>query len=312
VVKNIFFALAVILLVLFCILPFIQMLSVSFKYSWEWGNPSLLPKMINWEAYGELINPNRQVREPYPIMKILIKEADLSPLQEARILNKYKNASEIFPFSLFFVNSLFLSLTAALWSTFLALLGAFSLGRLQYRGKYQISRLIILVYLLGGVLMLIPLYKICGALGLLKTAEGTIFGLIFIYLIQVLPVALYLLGNYFRAIPVSLDDAGLIDGLTQWGTLFRIIIPLSRSALFTVFIYCFIIVWNDYLYASVFLKSYPQFHTLPLGIRFLFLSKNAVWDRIMAASILTALPVVMLFWAIQNNLEQGFTEGLKE
>jgi multiple sugar transport system permease protein len=118
------------------------MLSVSFKYSWEWGNPSLLPKMINWEAYGELINPNRQVREPYPIMKILIKEADLSPLQEARILNKYKNASEIFPFSLFFVNSLFLSLTAALWSTFLALLGAFSLGRLQYRGNTRLAVLL--------------------------------------------------------------------------------------------------------------------------------------------------------------------------
>jgi multiple sugar transport system permease protein len=311
-VRRIFFAFAVLLLMVFCLLPFVQMLSVSFKYSWEWGTPSLIPDRINKDAYGELINPDRNVREPYPIMHFLLDESRLTQSQKNRILRRYREAADIFPFALYFRNSFLLSFLSALAATFLATLGAFSLGRLRLPERSFINRMVLMVYLLGGVLMAVPLYRMGAAAGLLKTPGGTAAALLLIYLVQVLPVALYLLGNYFRAIPRSLDDAGRIDGLSRGGVLMRLIVPLSRNALTTVFIYCFIIVWNDYLYASIFLKSYPRLRTLALGIRFLFYSKNAVWDRIMAASILTALPVILLFWSIQSNLERGFTEGLKE
>ncbi len=311
-VKRLLFLLAVLLLMLFCLLPFAQMLSVSFKYSWEWGNPSLIPDRINGEAYGELINPGRNVREPYPIMHTLLDEAGLSQGQKNRILRRYREASDIFPFGLYFRNSLLLSLLSALTATFLASLGAYALGRMRFPGKGLINRTVLMVYLLGGVLMAVPLYRMSASAGLLRSAAGTCCALLLIYLVQVLPVALYLLGNYFRAIPTTLDDAGRMDGLSRGGILLRIVAPLSRNALTTVFIYCFIIVWNDYLYASLFLKSYPGLRTLSLGIRFLFFSKNAVWDRIMAASVLTALPVILLFWSIQTNLERGFTEGIKE
>ena len=245
-------------------------------------------------------------------MYYLLDESRLPQAQQNRILRRYREAADIFPFALYFRNSFLLSFLAALAATFLSSLGAFSLAGLRFPEKGLINRMVLMVYLLGGVLMAVPLYKMCAAAGLLKGPGGTVAALLLIYLVQVLPVALYLLGNYFRAIPSTLDDAGRIDGLSRWGVLIRLILPLSRNALTTVFIYCFIIVWNDYLYASIFLKSYPRFRTLALGIRFLFYSKNAVWDRIMAASILTALPVILLFWSIQNNLERGFAEGLKE
>ena len=89
----------------------------------------------------------------------------------------------------------------------------------------------------------------------------------------------------------------------------RIIVPLSIPALATVFIYSFMIAWNEYLYASVFLKAYKELYTLPIGLKSLFVSKNAIWDRIMAGSMLTAVPVVVLFMLVQKNLVGGLTAG---
>jgi multiple sugar transport system permease protein len=118
-----------------------------------------------------------------------------------------------------------------------------------------------------------------------------------------------MLGNYFRTIPFSIEESALMEGCSRFGTIWRIIIPLSISAIITVFIYSFMIAWNEYLYVSVFLKSYKDLYTLPIGLRALFVSKNAIWDRIMAASMLTAVPVVVLFMTIQKNLISGMSAG---
>ena len=79
--------------------------------------------------------------------------------------------------------------------------------------------------------------------------------------------------------------------------------------LITVFVYCFMIAWNEFLFAFVFLKQYHDFHTLPLALQSLFVSKNAIWDRIMAASMLTLSPVILCFVFIMRNLTRGLTEG---
>lgn len=157
--------------------------------------------------------------------------------------------------------------------------------------------------------MLIPLYRIFAASGLLDTPAGTVVSLIIIYVVQTLPVSLYMLGNYFRTIPYSIEEAAMIEGLGRFGIIIRIIIPLSISAIVTVFIYCFMIAWNEYMFASIFLKSYKGLYTLPIGLKTLFVSKNAIWDRIMAASMLTAIPVMILFMSIQKNLTGGLAAG---
>ena len=79
--------------------------------------------------------------------------------------------------------------------------------------------------------------------------------------------------------------------------------------LITVFVYCFIIAWNEFLFASVFLKQYRDFHTLPLALQSLFVSKNAIWDRIMAASMLTLSPVILCFIFVMRNLTGGLAAG---
>ena len=161
----------------------------------------------------------------------------------------------------------------------------------------------------GGIILLVPLYKLAVSTGLARTPTGSFIALLIIYIVQTLPVSLYMLGNYFRTIPMSIEESAMIEGCSRFGTIWRIIIPLSFSAIITVFIYSFMIAWNEYLYVSVFIKSYKELYTLPIGLRALFVSKNAIWDRIMAASILTAVPVVALFMTIQKNLVSGMSAG---
>ena len=118
-----------------------------------------------------------------------------------------------------------------------------------------------------------------------------------------------MLGNYFRTIPYSIEEAATTDGCSRIQSIFLIIIPLSVPMLVTVFVYCFIIAWNEFLFANVFLKQYHNFHTLPLALQSLFVSKNAIWDRIMAASMLTLIPVVICFLFVMRHLSGGLAEG---
>ena len=156
---------------------------------------------------------------------------------------------------------------------------------------------------------MIPLYKMFVSIGWISVPPGAFLSLLIIYVVQTLPVSLYMLGNYFRTIPFSIEEAAMIEGASRFGTIWRIIIPLSIAAIVTVFIYCFMIAWNEYLFASVFLKNFKDLYTLPMGLKALFTSKNAIWDRIMAASVLTATPVIILFISIQRNLAGGMAAG---
>ncbi len=312
--KNIFrslgLAFLILAIVMFCLFPFLQMLSLSLKYQWDWGNPSLIPKQINLEAYKELLNIGQELKNvPESIINLLEEQPDLTQEQRRTILAKYQDTGDVFPFLKYFGNSLILSLTAAFLSVTLAVFGAYSFSRLRFRGQSAVQRGVLFVYMFGGILLLIPLYKVFVAMGFLSTPVGTFISLLIIYMVQTLPVSLYMLGNYFRTIPFSIEEAAMIEGASRFGTIWRIILPLSLSAIATVYIYSFMIAWNEYLFASVFLKNFKDFYTLPIGLKTLFTSKNAIWDRIMAASMLTAIPVIALFMTIQKNLAGGLTAG---
>jgi multiple sugar transport system permease protein len=311
--KNIFsrvgFFLLILAIVLFSVFPFIQMLSTSLKYQWDWGNPSLIPKRINIESYKELLNIGQAEKNVPDSVKILLDNPEITQKQRKAILDKYRDTGDVFPFLKYFKNSFVLSFTAAFCALIVAIIGAYSFSRLRYKGRGVIQRGVLFVYMFGGILLLIPLYKLTVSIGLTGTPAGTFTALLVIYMVQTLPVSLYMLGNYFRTIPFSIEESALIEGCTRFGTIWRIIIPLSMSAIITVFIYAFTIAWNEYLFASVFLKAYKNIYTLPIGLKSLFVSKNAIWDRIMAASMLTAIPVMVLFMTIQKNLVGGMTSG---
>jgi multiple sugar transport system permease protein len=309
ILKKIGFFILVISIILFSIFPFIQMLSTSLKYQWDWGNPSLIPTMINLDSYIELLGLNQEELEVPDSIKKLLENPELSEESKENILKNYRNTGDVFPFLKYFRNSFILSFFAALISIVLSIFGAYSFTRLEYRGRSVIRRGVLFVYMFGGILLLIPLYQMAVKSGLASTELGTGITLVIIYMVLVLPVSLYMLGNYFRTIPYSLEESAMLEGCTRTKAIIKIVIPLSMPAISTIFIYAFMIAWNEYLFASVFLKSYPDIYTLPFGLNTLFTSKNAIWDRIMAASVLTATPIICLFMVIQKNLVKGLTEG---
>ena len=299
-------------IVIFSLFPFVQMLSTSLKYPRDWGNPSLIPERINTTAYAELLGINQAEPDMSQVpesVRTLLAESEITEEQRAAILERYMDTGDVFPFPRYFRNSFILSSLAALFSVSLAILGAYSFSRLQFKGRGYIQRGVLMVYMFGGILLLIPLYQVAVSLGLLSTPTGTFAALLVVYMVQTLPVSLYMLGNYFRTIPFTIEEAALIDGLTRVQTIRRIIIPLSMGAIATVYIYSFMIAWNEYLFASVFLKSFQDIYTLPLGLRTLFNSKNAIWDRIMSASMLTSIPVIAMFMAVQKRLVGGLSAG---
>lgn len=309
-IQNLLLASAVLLLLFFCLFPFIQILSTSLKYPFDWGNPSLVPIKFNLDAYQELLGltGKEDIRIPDTIKKLLDNPLITEKKKEA-ILEKYRSTGDVFPFPRYFLNSFLLSSSAAAISLILAVFGAYSFSRLKFIGRRIIQRGVLFVYMVGGVLLMVPLYQMSVKAGLAKSVWGSLFSLLLIYIIQTLPVSLYMLGNYFRTIPYSLEEAAAVDGCSRIEAIFSIILPLSLPMLVTVFVYCFIIAWNEYLFASVFLKQFHDFHTLPLALKSLFDSKNAIWDRIMSASMLTLIPNIIGFMFVMRNLTGGLAEG---
>ena len=304
------FWLAIALLVSFCLLPFAQILSTSLKHQYDWGNPSLIPQTLNLDAYKELLglNETKEVELPAAIQRVLANPK-LSEAKRQAITAKFQDNSDPFPFGRFMFNSFVLSAGAACFSLFFAVLGAYSISRLRFKGQHIVQRSVLFVYMVGGVLLMVPLYQMAVNVGLATNMWGAVFSLFAIYILQTLPVALYMLGNYFRSIPFALEEAAMMDGYSRQQAITKVVLPLSMPMLATVFVYCFIIGWNEYLFASVFLKQFKEFFTLPLALQELFLSKNAIWDRIMAASILTLAPIVVCFVVAMRHMNGGMTDG---
>lgn len=310
ILQNLSLTLAILAVLIFCLFPFIQILSTSLKYQFDWGNPSLIPAKINLEAYKELLGFSKKEKTEIPeTIKKLLDNPLLTDKNREKILAKYRTTGDVFPFLRYFLNSFLLSASAAGISLLLSIFGAYSFSRLRFKGREIIQRSVLFVYMIGGVLLMVPLYQMGVKTGLAKSAYGSLFSLLLIYIIQTLPVSLYMLGNYFRTIPYSIEEAAAVDGCSRIKTIFLVVLPLSRPMLITVFVYCFIIAWNEFLFASVFLRQFDSFYTLPLGLQSLFVSKNAIWDRIMSASMLTLAPVILCFMLAMRNLTGTLSEG---
>lgn len=259
--------------------PFYWMVSSSFKTYAEIGSREAVyfPSALRLDAYKELFDPN---------------------------------TPHFWDFGTNIVNSLKVAVPSAIIAVILSTLGAYAIARLRFRGKNLLLNGIILVYLFPGVLLIIPLFAMIAQIGtkLGFGVQNNLPILIITYLAQTLPVALYMLANYFRTIPADIEQAGLIDGCSRAGVIWRITLPLSMPALVSVSIYTFMIAWNEFLYALVFLNSRDMF-TMPIAINTMFNIASPRPHVVMAASTVMTIPVVILFLALQRFLSEGLTAG---
>lgn len=201
-------------------------------------------------------------------------------------------------------NSTVVSLSTALVASLFGAMAAYSLARFHLRTGRASEMMFLLTQMLPGILLALPMYPIYVKLGLLDS----LYGLSLVYLAFLIPVATALLKPFFEAIPAELEEASLIDGASRIQTLFRITLPLSLPGLASTFLFCFIIAWDEYLYARVFIRD-PDRWTISVGLASFSGEFVTPWDQVMAAATVTTLPAVLIFFALQRYLVRGLTAG---
>jgi multiple sugar transport system permease protein len=149
------------------------------------------------------------------------------------------------------------------------------------------------------------LFKIMTGIGWVNTYQG----LLFPYIAWILPLSLWILVSYFSQIPRELDKAALIDGCGRWQILYRVIFPVALPGVLSVFLLSFIFAFNEFIFALM-LTTDHRTRTIPVGIAFFQgLHGRIPWGNIMAASVLTTLPVVILTFIFQRRIIGGLTRG---
>lgn len=268
--KNIVFYVILIAVLAVLVFPMIMMLSVSLKETSETIGypPTIIPRSFTLKHFADIFNES------------------------------------IFPFMKYFKNSMYIALITSVLVVFLGILGGYALARLRFKGKNVMTEMFFFVYIFSGILLIVPLYKMLASIGLRNTREAVIICMI----IQTLPTAIYMTRSYFETVPYELEEAGRVDGLSRMGIIFRIMTPLSIPGLISVFVYAFMIAWNDVLFASIFLDS-PDKLTITIGLNSLFNTPDYIWGRMMAASLVTSLPIVIMYAFSQNLIKSGATEG---
>ncbi|MFN8523524.1 MAG: ABC transporter permease subunit [Chloroflexota bacterium] len=208
------------------------------------------------------------------------------------------------PFVNWYANTVIVSLVSTLISVSVASLGAYGLVRLKWRGANVLGTSVLIAYLMPSVLMFIPLYQLLVWLGLINTQAA----LMLTYPSVVLPFATWLMMGYYRSIPEELEDAAMIDGCNRFQAFFRIILPLTRPALLAVAMFAVTQAWNEFLYAYMFLTK-SEVLTLPVGLNLIIIGDVQPWGELMAASLLTAVPVVIIYMLGQKFMVAGLTAG---
>ena len=202
------------------------------------------------------------------------------------------------------LNSAYVSAATVALSLALAVAGAYAVTRLRFRGRSVMSHGILVIYMFPAIVLVIPLYVVFSKMGL----RDSLHVLVLVYLAQTLPVALYMLRSYFRSLPAEVEHAGLTDGCSRWGVIWRIVIPLSAPALATVALYTFMIAWNEFLFAFMFLDS-PEKFTLSRGVVQLAGSVHLSRQLVMAAAVIATVPVLVVFTIFERHLVRGLTAG---
>jgi multiple sugar transport system permease protein len=196
--------------------------------------------------------------------------------------------------------------TVALTLVF-AVPGAYAVSRLDFFGKRTVSVLFLSVYLFPGIVLAIPLFVLFTKLGL----RDSLPGLVLVYMAQTVPVALYMLRNYFETVPVSLEEAAAVDGASRLGIIRRVSLPLALPALAATSLYVFMIAWNEFLFAFLFLTTRREAWTVSLGLSQL-VSVEVPTTLLMAGSIILTVPIIVLFFFAERLLVEGLTGGAEK
>lgn len=200
-------------------------------------------------------------------------------------------------------NSAAVAMTTTLLALLVGIPAAYTLSRFP-RGKGWILSSVVATYMLPPVALLLPLYQMLARLGLLNT----VWGLILVYCCIIMPFATWLLKSNFDTVPPEIEESGLVDGLSRFGVMTRITVPLALPGVVTTAIFAILLAWDEFFFALLFTNGLAA-KTLPVAISDFTAGRATDYGLIMTAGVLAALPPVLIAVALQRGLLAGLTSG---
>lgn len=239
------------------------------------------------------------IKQPSNVVQFPVQYVPQNPT-----LENYRTALSQAPFVRYLFNSFIIAGGTAVVDVILGALAGYSLSRLRFRFKLPVLLLILGTAMLPFISRLIPLFSLARSWGLLNNY----LGLIIPYAAFQLPFAVWIFQAYFKELPDSLEEAGLMDGLSRIGVLFRIILPVSAPAMATTAIIVFIYAWNEFLFALTFMTE-DSMRTITVGIALYQGEFQYPWGTISAAVFMSIVPLMLFMLLFQRKVVEGLTAG---
>jgi trehalose/maltose transport system permease protein len=210
------------------------------------------------------------------------------------------------PFARNILNSFVVALSTVAVSLTLALTAAYALGRVAFRGRSLLLAIVLAVSMFPQVAVLSGLFELIRALGL----YNNLLALTFSYLIFTLPFTTWVLTTFMRELPRDLEEAAIIDGASPWIVLTRVFLPLMGPAMAATGLLAFIVAWNEFLFALTFTLT-NEMRTVPVAIALITGASQyeLPWGKIMAASVIVTVPLVVLVLIFQRRIVSGLMAG---
>jgi multiple sugar transport system permease protein len=219
------------------------------------------------------------------------------------LFNSYVELFQNFNFGSYLMTSFGVSVATVFITLAFAIPGAYAVARLRFKGQAAFSRSILLIYMVPMIVLALPIYIAFSMTGL----RNSLIGIVMIYPVTTIPVALYMLQGYFRGLPAEIEEAGLMDGLNRLQVIWKITLPLSMPAMASVSLYVFMIAWNEFLLAFMLLDDPTKF-TLTRGIASLN-SSEIPRQHLMAGSVIATVPIMAIFLGLERFMTKGLTAG---
>lgn len=245
-----------------------------------------------------------------PIEQVLLHPERLwVPLQNltlqtyAEVLKPQEDGGQ--GFAQFMLNSALVAIAAVIITLIVAIPGSYAVSRLKFFGRRQISSLFLAVYLFPTIIIAIPLFVGFSALGIRESLAT----LVIVYIAQTIPVSIHMLRSYLQSIPESVEEAAMVDGAGRFRILWRITVPLAMPSIVSTGLYVFMIAWNEFLFALLFLAADRDLWTVSLGLSQLSNGIEVSKTVLMAGSVLLTIPIIVLYGLAERSLTEGLTSG---
>ena len=219
-------------------------------------------------------------------------------------LENFRNVLFESNFVRYFLNSIFITIVTTAICMILAVMAAYALTRYKIFAGEKIKMAVLMTRMFPGILLCIPFYIIMKSLNLIDSYVG----LILIYCSFTLPFAIWNICAFFALIPWEIEEAAMIEGCSRAKSFFSIIIHIAKPGLFVTALFCFMSSWDEYMYASIFINTTLK-KTIQVGMQDFIGQYSVNWGLLMAAVVISLIPILIFFALVQKNLVEGLSSG---